>query len=132
MSIVGPEGPAGATGPTGPQGPAGTLNYYAGSVFGACPTPFSCNVRTGSGFTVRRLGTTAGSYRIFANPTTADPATSVVMSISASPATASFTVRVVNTSIDSATGKHIFDLEFRNSSGTLADTDFFFIAVQVS
>jgi hypothetical protein len=119
LSIVGPAGP---TGPTGPQGPAGISLAYSGWISS------TGGIRAGTGFTSRRLGTSAGSYRVTANPT----ATGVPLVISVSPTVAGITVRVIGYFKDSITNQHIFDVDARNSSGALVDAEFTFVAIPIS
>ncbi len=108
IGLPGPPGPTGETGPTGPQGPSGITAAYAGWI-GATAT-----IKAGTGFTVRRLGTTAGSYRVTANATTSG----TLLVISVSPTTSGTWVKLVGYFKDSATGNHIFDVNTFTSTGT--------------
>lgn len=123
IGLPGPAGPTGATGATGPEGPAGVTAAYTGWI-GSTAT-----VKAGTGFTVRRLGTTAGSYRVTASPTS----TGSLLVVSVSPTVAGVTVKVVGYFKDSSTGNHIFDVNTVNSStSALTDADFTFIAIPIS
>ena len=122
MSIVGPQGPTGDVGPTGPQGPAGaTVNYFAGAVFG------TGSVKAGVNFAARRLGTGAGSYRI----TTSTSANGAVLSAVVTPLTAGLNWKITAITPQS-NGSSCVDVEFRNSAGTVTDTDFYFIIIQIT
>lgn len=136
IGLPGPQGPTGPTGPTGPQGPAGVGIYYAGLVAGTSAgcSAITCTVKSGSGFTVRRLtnpaGGTSGTYRVTANATSTGGALSVVATAAGSGAVA-LTGRVLAVA-KQADGTYSIDVEFRNGSNTLTDTDFYFVAIQVS
>jgi hypothetical protein len=95
---------------------------FAGSVRG------TGSINGGSGFTSRRLGSTAGSYRIQTGASWPS-----IVSVSAVPINnaASMTSKVIQVAKQSD-GSYLIDFEFRNGSGTMADSDFIFIVIQTS
>jgi len=125
MGPIGPMGqigPIGPTGPAGPQGPAGTgPTYVAGWIRG------TALVRSGSGFTVARIGV-AGSYRITVPPTASGKFLVTLVSTAA----AGTVARVAQFSVNALTGESVIDVEVRDMAGTLVDGDFTFLAIERS
>ena len=105
----------------GPQGPAGFgAAYVAGAV------KFDATVKFGAGFTVARNGS-VGGYRVTVAPTsTGHQLVALVTQL-----TANAIARVVAYTLN-ANGTHTIDVEVRDLSGRLLDSDFNFVAIDRS
>jgi len=136
IGLPGPPGATGATGPTGPQGAPGTGIAFAGAVNGTTGA-----IRTGTGLSARRLantasgGSTVGTYRITAPALASGAALAVTVTatnpVGGTAAVTALTGRVIQ-AVKQGDGTYLIDVEFRNISNSLTDTDFYFIAVQMS
>lgn len=95
--------------------------YFAGWVRG------DTSIRYGTGFSVARLGVT-GSYRITIPATTTGRFLVTVVTPNALNAIA----RIVAYNKNALDGSNTIDVEIRNLTGTLIDSDFNFIAMDRS
>jgi hypothetical protein len=95
--------------------------YFAGWVLG------NAGIRFGSGFSVTRLGL-VGGYRITIPPTP----TNRFLATTVTPVLLNRVARVVQFQRNLADGTSMIDVEIRDLAGTLADSEFNFIAVDRS
>jgi hypothetical protein len=122
QGLEGPQGPQGLQGPAGPTGPAGAMPvYFAGWVRG------DATVRFGTGFTVSRV-TTNGTYRVTIPATV----TGRFLTPFVTSSNLGVLIRVVAYNKSALDGSHVIDIEIRNLSGALVDSDFTFIALDRS
>jgi hypothetical protein len=98
--------------------------YLAGWIFGTSPVP---SIRFGTGFSVARIGF-AGSYRITIPATTPWRFMAPVVS----PVAANVTARVAAYTKNALDGSHMIDVEIRDLTGVLVDSDFIFHALERS
>ena len=99
--------------------------YFAGWIFGTTPVP---SIRFGSGFSVVRGIGPVGTYRItiLATPT------GRFMAPLVSPVAANVTARVAAYNKSGTDLSHTIDIEIRDLTGTLVDSDFIFHALDRS
>jgi hypothetical protein len=95
--------------------------YFAGWVLG------NAGIRFGTGFTVTRLGL-VGGYRITIPPTP----TNRFMAAVVTAVSWNRVARIVQFQRNATDGTQMIDVEIRDLAGTLADSDFNFIAVDRS
>jgi Collagen triple helix repeat (20 copies) len=123
--LTGPQGAPGAAGATGSTGPTGPMpTYFAGWIFGTSPVP---SIRFGTGFSVTRIGP-VGTYRITIPATPTGRFLAPVVS----PAAANVTARVAAYNKSGTDLSHTIDIEIRDLTGTLVDSDFIFHAIDRS
>lgn len=99
--------------------------YFAGWILGTTPVP---SIRFGTGFSVARVGPPVGSYRITIPATP----TGRFMAPLVSPVAANVTVRVAAYNKSGLDLSHTIDIEIRDLTGTLVDSDFIFHALDRS
>jgi len=108
-------------GPAGPAGPGAPV-YRAGWVQG------NATIKYGAGFTIIRFGGVAGAYRITVPATTTGKFLVTVVT----PVSTGVTARIVAYAKNALNGSHTIDIEIKNASGVLTDSDFNFIAMDAS
>ena len=98
--------------------------YFAGWILGTSPVP---SIRFGTGFSIARGGP-VGSYRITIPAT----ATGRFMAPLVSPVAANVTARVAAYYKSGTDLSHTIDIEIRDLTGALVDSDFIFHALDRS
>jgi hypothetical protein len=118
---IGPQGEQGPIGPMGPAGPAGTGPFFVAGWVRA-----DASIRTGTGFTVVRMG--AGTYRITI------PATPLgrFLVTTISPVSANAIARVVSYDKSGLDSSHAIVIEIHDLTGAFFSSEFNFIIMERS